>query len=60
MNKTLNKIADTCSIIMVKAQCFDLHDDKKEVLKDMAEQIDSIYENFAILLKEFKDASNED
>lgn len=59
MNETLNKIADTCSILMVKTKCFDLYNDKKEVLKDMAKQIDSIYENFAILLKKFKEESNE-
>lgn len=55
MKEILNKIADSTSMLMVKAQFFDLHDDKKKVLKDMADCIDNVYELFENLLKKYKE-----
>lgn len=59
MKEILNKIVDNASIFMVKARCFDLHSDKKKVLKDMADNIDNIYELFEKLLERYKENSNE-
>lgn len=59
MKEILNKIADSASILMVKAQCFDLHDDKKKALKDMADCIDNAYELFEKLLEKYKGSSDE-
>lgn len=58
MKEILNKIADNASILMVKTQCWDLHSDKKKLLKDIADNIDNIYEHFEKLLEKYKENSN--
>lgn len=60
MKEILNKIADNASVLMVKAQCFDLHNDKKTVLKDMADCIDNAYKLFEKLLEKYKEKSDGD
>lgn len=58
MKEILNKITDNASTLMVKALNFDLHGDKKKVLKDMADNIDNIYELFERLLERYRENSN--
>lgn len=42
-------IADAASLLMVKAKCFDLHDDRVKLLEDIKTQIDLINDNFSKL-----------
>lgn len=58
MKEILNKITDNASTLMVKALNFDLHGDKKKALKDMADNIDNIYELFERLLERYRENSN--
>lgn len=59
MKQILNKISDNASTLMVKAFNFDLYIDKKKVLKDMADNIDSIYKLFEKLAEKHKENGNE-
>lgn len=49
-----DKIADKSSMLMVKAKCIDLHDNKQKVLKEIASLIDDIYDTYALLLKHLR------
>ena len=60
LSKIADKMADKSSMLMVKAKCIDLHDNKQKVLKEMAELIDDIYDTYESLLKHLKESEKDE
>lgn len=55
-----DKIAGRSSMLMVKAKCIDLHDNKQDVLIEMAVLIDDIYDTYELLLKHLKESEKDE